>query len=101
MNFKITSLNIDEIIKTSFFRVDYVLESDESRVINTRVSIYDPFFNIEYTPGSMCVTVTTNNVYWVGFDVDKLANNEKPNFKFGFRLLIENLDNNTVLHNKT
>ena len=101
MNFRITNLNIDEIIKTSFFRVDYVIESDKSESINTRVSIYDPFFNIEYTPGSMDVTVLTNNIYWVGFDVDKTANDEKPNFKFGFRLLIEDLDNNVVLHNQT
>jgi len=100
MKFRITSLNIDEIIKTSFFRVDYVIESDKNEVINTRVSIYDPFFNIEYTPGSMDVSVSTNSIYWVGFDVDKLANYEKPNFKFGFRLLIEDLDNNKILHNQ-
>lgn len=100
MKFRITSLNIDEIIKTSFFRVDYVIESDKNEVINTRVSIYDPFFNIEHTPGSMDVSVSTNSIYWVGFDVDKLANYEKPNFKFGFRLLIEDLDNNKILHNQ-
>ena len=100
MKFKITSLNIDEIIKTSFFRVDYMIESDKNEVINTRVSIYDPFFNIEHTPGSMNVSVSTNCIYWVGFDVDKLANDEKPNFKFGFRLLIEDLDNNKILHNQ-
>ena len=77
MKFRITSLNIDEIIKTSFFRVDYLIESDKNEVINTRVSIYDPFFNIEHTPGSMDVPVSTNSIYWVGFDVDKLANYEK------------------------
>ena len=76
MKFRITNLNIDEIIKTSFFRVDYIIESDKNEVINTRVSIYDPFFNIEHTPGSMNVSVSTNCIYWVGFDVDKLANDE-------------------------
>jgi len=100
MRFRITSLNIDEIIKTSFFRVDYLIESDKDEIINTIVSIYDPFFNIEHTPGSMDVSVSTNCIYWVGFDVDKTANDEKPNFKFGFRLLIEDLDNNIVLHNQ-
>ena len=47
----------------------------------------------------MNVSVSTNCIYWVGFDVDKLANDEKPNFKFGFRLLIEDLDNNTIQSN--
>jgi hypothetical protein len=101
MKFKIINLNIDEIVKTSFFKVDYTIESDKNELVNIRASIYDPFFNIEYIPGSIDVSVKTNVNLWVGFDVDNLANDEKPNFKFGFRLLIEDLDNNKVLHNKT
>lgn len=100
MSFRITVLDIKRIIETSNFRVDYIIENVDVDFVNVRFSIYDPFFNIQYIPGSIDVYAKVNNFNWVGFNVDTFANDEKPNFKFGFRLLVEDLDNGVILHDQ-
>jgi hypothetical protein len=101
MKLIITSLDLEKIAETSFFEVHFFLESDIVKNHNLKISIYDPFFNIQYIPGEHIINVSSDKTrYWVGFDVDKIANLEKPNFKFGFRLVVEDTESNNTLYDE-
>jgi hypothetical protein len=101
MKLTITSLDLEKIAETSFFEVHFFMESDIVKNHNLKVMIYDPFFNIQYVPGEHIMNVYSDKtIYWVGFDVDKTANIEKPNFKFGFRLVIEDIESNSTLYDE-
>ena len=101
MKLTITSLDLEKIAETSFFEFHFFLESDIVKNHNIKISIYDPFFNIQYIPGEHIINVCSDKTgYWVGFDVDKTANLEKPNFKFGFRLVVEDTENSNTLYDE-
>lgn len=101
MNLNITKLEPKDFITSSFFRVEFTLESDVDTTHTLRFRIYDPFFNIMFIPGEHTQTFNTNINYWVGFDVDSSSNSEKPNLKNGFRLIIDDLETNKVIYDET
>ena len=101
MKLTITSLDLEKIAETAFFEAHFFCESDIVKNHNIKISIYDPFFNIRYIPGEHIMNVYSDKTrYWVGFDVDKTANLEKPNLKFGFRLVVEDTENSNTVYDK-
>lgn len=100
MNFKIVNLNPNDFIKTSFFKVYFILESTTTNSYNLRFRLYDPFFNIMFIPGEFINTFETNINYWVGFDIDSSANMEKPNLKNGFRLVVDDLNTKKIIYDE-
>ena len=101
MNFKIVNLDPTESISTSKFKIDFMLESEVSESYNITFKIYDPFFGIMFIPGEHTINVPTNACFWVGFEIEPTANEEKPNLKNGFRLVVELSDTKKVIYDQT
>jgi predicted O-methyltransferase YrrM len=100
MNLRIDSLSHDDLIKESKFEIHYTLESNVSEKRMLRIFIYDPFFNVRYTPGETTNEVYTNQSYWTLFHVDCDANDEKPNLKFGVRVVFKDDESGEIIYDK-
>jgi hypothetical protein len=100
MKFHFQSIDEEKLIKESFLKFSYSLIGEPGEKRNVRFRIFDPFFNVQYTPGSHDVSVETNVNYWVGFSVSPNENLEKPNLKFGFRIIADDIDSYEILYNE-
>lgn len=98
MEFIKLKIDKDKLINESFFRMDYIIKSDAVKEVNVKVTIYDPFFNVKYTPGEEIFIMPTNTSYFVGFEIDRWQNDEKPNLKNGVRVVVENNDTGELLY---
>lgn len=95
INLNINYVDWDKLTKNSTVEFGFSISGDSP--VALRFKIYDPFFNIQYIPGEHTIEEVSPFVnYWVLFEVDLRAAEEKPNTRFGFRLVVEDLFGNMV-----
>ena len=98
MEIFITYIDDEKLVNSSTVEFGFYITSDVTRRLTFK--IYDPFFGVQYIPGEHTRDATPGVNYWVRFEIDIRANDEKPNTRFGFVLTCEDEDGNIILNKK-
>jgi predicted O-methyltransferase YrrM len=98
MEIFITYIDDEKLINSSTVDFGFYITGEDTRRLTFK--IYDPFFGVQYIPGEHTVVATPGINYWVRFEIDIRANEEKPNTRFGFILTCENEEGNIILEKK-
>lgn len=101
----IKSINSKEIIYDSVIKVDFNIKSNTDRdVVNLRMRVYDPFFNINYTPYYHVISHDKKfdfQTFFISFSLVKDYNFERMNYRGGVRITFEDLDTSEIIKDET
>jgi len=87
MSIRINYIDEEKLKNHSAVEFGFRLDSEyPSRLV---FKIYDPLFEIQYIPGEHTVDAYPGIDYFVRFEIDVKAKEEKPNCMFGFILICE------------
>jgi predicted O-methyltransferase YrrM len=95
MEIFINYIDDEKLINSSTVEFGFSIISDKQERLTFKA--YDPLFNIKYIPGDHTIDAVPSVNYWVRFEIDLRANEEKPNTRFGFILTCEDEEGNVIL----
>lgn len=98
IDFNLISIDEESLIKESTIKFWFSIGGNSERVL--KFSVFDPFFNIQFIPGEHTRSVHPRVQYWVGFEVDKRAKDEKPGVRSGFKLIVTD-EEDQIIFEKT
>lgn len=98
MEIVINYIDEEKLINSSTLEFGFSVYGD--KIESLCFKVYDPHFGIQYIPGEHSIDASPGINYWVRFEIDIRANDEKPNTRFGFLLTCEDKYGNILLEKK-